>query len=110
MPAGASRCSPIAANRRSILIHLQRGDEGFLRDVDLAELAHLLLALFLLVEELALAGDVAAVAFGGDVFPERRDGLAGDDLAADGRLDRDLEEMARDQLFQLLAHHPPARF
>jgi hypothetical protein len=30
---------------------------------DLAELAHLLLAFFLLVEELALAADVAAIAF-----------------------------------------------
>src|SRR6186997_2326274 len=44
-------------------IHLQRGDEGFLRDVDLAELPHALLALLLLVEQLALARGVAAVAF-----------------------------------------------
>src|SRR5215510_2013276 len=29
-------------------IHLQRGDKGFLRDVDLAELPHLLLAFLLL--------------------------------------------------------------
>ena len=36
-------------------IHLQRRDEGFLRDVDLAELAHALFAFFLLVEQLALA-------------------------------------------------------
>jgi hypothetical protein len=43
----------------SIRIHLQRRDESFLRDLDLAELAHLLFALLLLVEELALAGDVA---------------------------------------------------
>jgi hypothetical protein len=43
-------------------VHLQRGDERFLRDVDLAELAHLLLAGLLLVEQLALAGGVAAVA------------------------------------------------
>src|ERR1700737_3041869 len=42
-------------------IHLERGDEGLLRDVDLAELAHALLALPLLVQELALARGVAAV-------------------------------------------------
>ena len=85
-------------------VHLQRRDEGFLRDLHLAELAHPLLALFLLVEELALAGDVAAIAFGGDVLAQGRDGFAGDDLAADGGLDRDLEHMARDQVLQLLAH------
>jgi hypothetical protein len=32
------------------------------------------------------------------------DRLARDDLAADGRLDRDLEHVAGDQLLQLLAH------
>jgi hypothetical protein len=35
-------------------IHLQRRDERFLRNVDLAELAHALFAFALLVEELAL--------------------------------------------------------
>jgi hypothetical protein len=44
-------------------IHLQRRNEGFLRDVDLAELPHLLLAFLLLLQKLAFAGDVAAVAF-----------------------------------------------
>src|ERR1700726_2560881 len=33
-------------------IHLQRGDKGFLRDVDLAELPHLLLAFLLLFQKL----------------------------------------------------------
>src|SRR5690606_22298485 len=48
----------------SVVVHLQGGDEGFLGDLDPAELAHLLLAGLLLVEQLALAGDVAAIAFG----------------------------------------------
>ena len=56
---------------RSILVHLEGGDEGFLRDVDPAELAHLLLAFLLLVQKLAFAGDVAAIAFGGDVLAQR---------------------------------------
>ena len=51
-------------------IHFQRGDEGFLRDVDLAELAHALLAFLLLLQQLALARGVAAVALGGDVLAE----------------------------------------
>ena len=58
-----ARCSPAASldSRISrILVHLQRGDEGFLRNLDAAELAHLLLAFLLLVEKLALAADVAA--------------------------------------------------
>ena len=38
--------------------------------------------------------DVAAVAFGGDVLAEGLDGLTGDDAAADGGLDGDLEEVA----------------
>src|SRR3712207_6754947 len=89
-------------------IHLQRLDERLLRDLDLAELAHALLALLLLLEELALAGDVAAVALRGHVLAQRPDGLAGDDLAADRGLDRDLEQVLRDELAQLLAHGAPA--
>src|SRR5271168_5421594 len=88
-------------------IHLQRGDERFLRDVDLAELAHLLLAGLLLLEQLALAGGVAAVALGGDVLAQGPDGLPGDDLAADRRLDWDLEHVRRDQVLELLDHRPP---
>ena len=46
-------------------VHLERGDGRFLRNVDLAELTHLLVAGLLLLEELALAGGVAAAALGG---------------------------------------------
>src|SRR5690349_12662976 len=88
-------------------VHLECGDEGALRDLDLAELPHALLALLLLLQKLALARDVAAIAFGGDILGEGADGLAGDDPAADRRLDRNLEELARDQLLQFLADLPP---
>src|SRR3954465_7873800 len=71
----------------TLAVHLQRGNEGFLRDVDLAELPHLLLAFLLLFEKFSFAGDVAAVAFRGDVLAQRAHRLAGDHLAADGRLD-----------------------
>src|SRR5689334_6260108 len=43
----------------SVGVHLQGGDEGFLGDLHLAELAHALLALLLLVEEFALSRHVA---------------------------------------------------
>ena len=51
-------------------------------------------ALFLLLQQLLLSGDVAAVALGQHVFAHGLDGFPGDDLAADGRLDGDLEELA----------------
>jgi hypothetical protein len=72
----------------------------------------------LLVEELALARDVAAIAFGGDVLAQRRGErgpparcgasnspltLPGDDLAAERGLDRDLEQMAGDEVLEALA-------
>src|SRR6266446_220197 len=89
--------------RRSAVAHAERGDEGRLRDLDLAELAHPLFALLLLFEELAFAGHVAAIAFGEHVLAQRLDGLPRDDPAADRRLDRDLKELARDQILQSLA-------
>src|SRR4051794_5164791 len=93
-----------------ILVHLERGNESLLWNLDLAELAHLLLAFLLLVEKLALARDVAAIAFGGHVLAQSGKRFARDDLAADCRLDRDLEHVARDELLELLAHHPAALF
>src|SRR3984893_7273347 len=87
----------------SAVAHLEGGDEGGLRDLDLAELAHPLFAFLLLFEELALAGHVAAIAFGEHVLAQRLDGLARDNAAADRRLDRDLKKLARDQILQSLA-------
>src|ERR1043166_5433021 len=83
-------------------IHLERRDEGLLRNIDLAELAHALFAFLLLLEQLALARGIAPVAFGGHVLAERAHGLARDDAAADRRLDWNLEHGRRDQLFELL--------
>src|SRR3954464_10149744 len=82
-------------------------EEGLLRNLDAPYLLHALLALLLLLEELALAGDVAAVALGDHVLADRLDGLAGDDLGADRRLDRDLELLARDLLAQALHERAP---
>src|SRR6185312_12331206 len=65
--------------------------------IDLAELPHLLLAFLLLLQKLAFAGDVAAIAFGGDVLAQGAHGLARDHLAADRGLDRNLEHVRRDQ-------------
>src|SRR5260370_25208440 len=91
-------------------VHLEGGDKGRLRDLDVADLAHALLALLLLLEELLLAADVAAVALGQHVLAQRADGLARDHPAADRRLDGDLEKLARGQVLQALAQGPAAAF
>src|SRR5229473_1264481 len=86
--------------RRLAVAHPERGDEGGLRDFDLAELAHPLFAFLLLFEELAFAGDVAAIAFGQHVLAQRLDRLARHHPAAERGLDRDLEQLARDQVLE----------
>src|SRR5207244_38980 len=88
--------------------HLERGDEGLLRDLHLTELAHLVLALLLLLEKLALSRDVAAVALGDHVLPQRADRLARDDAPADRRLHRNDEHVLWNEILQLLAHDAAA--
>ncbi len=53
-----------------LFAEFEDGEEGLLGDFDAADGLHALLALFLLFEQFAFAGNVAAVAFGGDVFAE----------------------------------------
>jgi plasmid stabilization system protein ParE len=80
-------------------LRLQNFDEGFLRDVDFADAFHPLFSFFLFLEQFAFAGDVAAVAFCGDFFSQRRNAFARDDFFADRRLDRHLIKLARDHFF-----------
>src|SRR4051812_16123722 len=87
--------------RRTRLLRLQDLDEGFLRNVDAADALHPLFSFFLLLQQFAFAGDVASVAFGGDVFAQRGDAFARDDFAADGGLDGDLIELAWDYFLKL---------
>ena len=82
----------------------QGSDECFLRHLDPAHHFHPLLAFLLLLQQLALAGDVAAVAFREHVLANGPDVLAGDDPGSDGRLDRHLELLPRNELAQLLRH------
>src|SRR5438552_1205780 len=89
------------------LVNLQDREEGFLRDLDRAHLLHAPFSFFLLLEELALPGNVAAVAFGGHVLAQRANRFARDHLGTDRGLDHDLEQLARDQLLKLLGDLPP---
>jgi len=86
------------------VVELQGADEGFLRDVDAADRLHPLLAFLLLLEQLVLSRDVAAVELGGHILAIGLHRAAGDDLAANGSLDRYFEVLARDEFLELLGH------
>src|SRR3954471_13390962 len=94
------------SNERGLLVEAEGGDEGFLGNFDAADLLHALLALLLALEQLALARDVTAVALREDVLALRLHRLAGDDPAAHRRLDRHVEQLARNELAQLRRHAP----
>src|SRR6266542_1556536 len=89
------------------VVHAKDGQEGLLRDLDGTDPLHALLAFLLLLEELALARDVAAVALGEHVLAHRPDRLAADDMRADCRLDRHFEHLSRDQLLELFHQRLP---
>src|SRR5260221_9799263 len=88
---------------------VEHREERLLRDLDAADLLHPLLALLLLLQQLALTRDVAAVALGDHVLAHRLDGFAGNDLRSDRRLDGDLELLARDLLTQPLDERASGR-
>src|SRR5712691_12712916 len=83
---GGERHSAICLSTFVFRSHLQHREERFLRDFHFADALHALLACLLLLEQLALARDVAAVALGEHVLAQRLHRFAGDDAAADGRL------------------------
>ena len=72
----------IPAERQLLLVYLQNSHEGLLRHLHVADGLHALLAGLLLLQKLALAGDIAAVALGQHIFPHGPDSLPGDDFAA----------------------------
>ena len=80
-----------------------------MRQIDAADAAHLLFALFLLFQQLLLPRDIAAVALGQNVLAERFDRFTGDDLAADGRLHRDFKQLAGDVVLQLFDNSSGSR-
>src|SRR4051812_16048163 len=104
MPACArlSRASLLA-----IAIHLEHREERLLWNLDRAHLLHPLLALLLLLEELLLPADVAAVELRRHVLADGLDGLTGDHVGADRRLDGNVELLPRDRLAQALHQVAP---
>src|SRR5579863_8130180 len=78
--------------------NLEHRQERLLRDLHAAHALHPLLAFLLLLEELAFARDVAAVALRQNILAHRLDGLARDHLVSDCRLQRHFEHLAWNQL------------
>src|ERR1051326_356450 len=87
---------------------LQHLNKRFLRDVHLADDLHAFLAFLLLLEQLALARDIATVAFRRHILPHGLHVFASDDLAADGRLDCHLIHLRRDYFLQFLGQETTA--
>src|SRR5438094_10282 len=81
------------------------GEEALLLDLDRSHHLHALLAFLLLLEELSLARDVAAVALREHVLALRLHGLARDDLPADRSLDANVEHLLRDEAAELVHEH-----
>src|SRR3954454_10073314 len=84
-------------------------EEGLLGNLDAADLLHPLLAFLLLLEQLALARDVAAVTLGDDVLADGLARFAGDDLGPDRGLDRHLVLLAWNLLAQALDERAAGR-
>src|ERR1035437_143313 len=96
-PTRSSRKSRRSVCRVATSVKAEHRHEGLLGDLDIADALHPRFTRLLLLEELALARDVAAVALGDDVLAECRDRLACHALAADGGLGRDLEHLSGGQ-------------
>src|SRR5688572_6650870 len=88
--------------------YLQHRQERLLGDLDASHALHALLAFLLLLEQLSLARDVAAVTLGEHILAQRLHRLAGDDPAADRRLYRHLEHLPGNQLAHLRGERTPA--
>src|SRR5579875_2877128 len=107
-PSLAPPSAPRSRRGAASLLDFQDREKRLLGNFDLAQALHPLLAFLLLFEQLAFAGDVAAVALGQHVLAQRAHGLARDHLAADGGLDGHLEHLPRDELLHLRRQRPAA--
>ena len=74
-----------------------------MRHLHIADFLHALLASLLLFKQFALTAYVAAVALCGHVLAHLLHRFACNDFRADGRLDSDVELLARQQFFEFLA-------
>ena len=90
------------------VVGAEDGDKRLLRDIDVSDFLHALLAFALLVKKLAFTSNVAAIAFGENVLAELSDIFASDDFAADGALYGDLKHLWRNGFAKTFANHAGA--
>src|SRR4030095_3398817 len=83
---------------RTLVVDFEDCKKRLLRNLYFADSLHTLLALFLLLQQLALSGDVAPIALGDHVLAKSLHRFAGDYLAPDSSLNWNLEELPRYQL------------
>src|SRR5205814_10104712 len=88
-------------NSLTALAYLQHRQKRLLWNIPSPDALHALLTFFLFFQQLALAGDVAAVAFGEHVLAHGMDRFAGDDLGAARSLNGDLEHLPRNEFAHL---------
>src|SRR5690554_6075213 len=96
-----------STERRVLVVQLQYGQEGLLRDVHGSNLSHALLSFFLLFQQLALPADVSPIAFSSNVLAHGRYGFPGHDLLSDSRLYGNHELLPRQQLLKLSTELSP---
>src|SRR5439155_1284363 len=83
------------------LADFEHRQECLLGDIYATDSLHALLAFLLFFQQLTLARDVAAIAFGEHVLAHGRDGFAGDDFGSNGCLNGDFEHLPGDQFLHL---------
>ena len=78
-----------------LVVNLQNGKEGFLRNFHAAHLLHALLAGFLLFEQFLLTRDIATVALRQHVLAQGLHVFSGDDIGSNSCLNRHVIHLAR---------------
>src|SRR5205085_3271296 len=79
---------------------LEHFDKRLLRNVDLPNALHSFFSFFLFLQQLSLAGNVAAVAFRGHVFSQGRNVFPRNYFSANRRLDRHLIKLPWNHFLQ----------
>src|SRR5262249_4844924 len=97
-PDAKARSVPGPVRTSQLSIDFPHRQNRLLRVLPLPHPLHPAFSFLLLLEELALARDVAAVALGEHVLAQRLDRLARDHAVADRGLQRHLEHLPRDEL------------
>ncbi|CSF95185.1 Uncharacterised protein [Shigella sonnei] len=81
---------------------MQNGEERFLRQLDVTDLLHAFLTFFLLLQQLFLTADIAAITFSQYVFTQLFHGGSRNNVRTNRCLNGDIKLLAWDQIFHLL--------